>query len=83
MNLHPQVGVKQLHSRDCGSDSDLTEQAALRINFNSLEAKLAKKQMSAFKRSKAPAKELEGMWDVFFDIHTKSKQPPRIVSMLM
>ena len=39
--------------------------------------------LSAFKRSKAPAKELDHMWDVFFDIHMKQKQPPRIVSMLM
>ena len=39
--------------------------------------------MSAFRRSKAPAKELVCMWDIFFDIHMKQKQPPRIVSMLL
>ena len=33
--------------------------------------------------SKAPAKELEGMWDIFFEIHQKSKMPHRIVRDLL
>ena len=70
-------------TKEAGSDSEGSERtAAVRMSYQSLAA-ANKKQLSAFKRSKAPAKELEGVWDIFFDIHMKSKQPPRVVGMLM
>ena len=33
--------------------------------------------------SKAPARELEGMWDIFFENHKKTKRPHRIINIIL
>ena len=70
-------------TKEVGSESERSERTvAVRPKYQSLEPKI-EYQLSSFKQSKAPAKELEGVWDLFFDIHMKQKLPPRIVSMMM
>ena len=68
--------------REDSSSEDLEASRALLTKYQSLEERQEKKQDDS-RISKAPAKELEGMWDIFFENHKKAKRPHRIINLIM